>query len=904
MASERFVFEFKSSGVRAVKRNLDKTAKAAGNAAKKTDLLRTSLLGFGAFTIARFAAGLADSYLNLNNRIKVVTSSTEEFNAAQAEVFRIANATRTSVGQVADTYSRVSLSIKELGESNKVALEITESLNQAVIIGGSSSVEAEKGIVQLAQGLSSGTLRGDELRSVLEQLPVVADVISKQLGVTRSALRAMGAAGEISADQITAAFKNSREELAERFAKLPPTIGQAFTVLRNNLVQLFGSINEATGIITIFARGMILLAENLATIAKLALIAGVNILFFKNQALIAAAATRVVTIATTAYQIALFLLSQAYVNVRTSLTGFLAGLGGLAIAPAVILSAVAAVVLFRDQIVLSEKNMVTLGTVTSATGQAISDSFRSFFGKTKDGFAEVKKEGDGFFFGLLRTVAKVLDFLSNSMTAFILVNKISFERLFDNLAVAFQGIVNTIIDGVNLIAGGLDRITGVDLSIDPADFADGAKARLAGISFGQQLKDGIAASFSRSDAGDRAEKSILLLTNKAAATSAASLNAARDANGRETSGDRIISSRIKKLKEEVSAMRSSEQVQKGLRVVRELESTARQKLDIKQKATIFNLIREKAALEELKSVKDNFTSAVTDLTQENTLLRLNTEERMLQAQILSITEGTTVALNTSQVEQLRLLMEQNTALERGNELNQVAQDFRDSLIPKADEIIAKQGALNKAYQEGAINVNTFGVESAKLEAQFASGASFADGLTRGISAVKAQILDVGSTVESALVGAFNRASDALAEFAVTGQADFKALTESILKDLARILIQQALAGLIGAASGGGARPPGVEGPLLPSGDFFGRQAGGPVQAGRAVIVGEERPELFVPTQSGNIQPSVPQASAPNITVVNVSDPKEIQSNIAAGDSDEALVNFVQRNSRTIKKMLR
>ncbi len=36
-----------------------------------------------------------------------------------------------------------------------------------------------------------------------------------------------------------------------------------------------------------------------------------------------------------------------------------------------------------------------------------------------------------------------------------------------------------------------------------------------------------------------------------------------------------------------------------------------------------------------------------------------------------------------------------------------------------------------------------------------------------------------------------------------------------------------------------------------------RQHGGPVSAGEAYIVGEERPELFVPNQNGTILPSVP-----------------------------------------------
>jgi hypothetical protein len=40
----------------------------------------------------------------------------------------------------------------------------------------------------------------------------------------------------------------------------------------------------------------------------------------------------------------------------------------------------------------------------------------------------------------------------------------------------------------------------------------------------------------------------------------------------------------------------------------------------------------------------------------------------------------------------------------------------------------------------------------------------------------------------------------------------------------------------------------------------GRAHGGPVQAGRPYVVGENRPELFVPDVSGFIRPSVPSGA--------------------------------------------
>ena len=64
---------------------------------------------------------------------------------------------------------------------------------------------------------------------------------------------------------------------------------------------------------------------------------------------------------------------------------------------------------------------------------------------------------------------------------------------------------------------------------------------------------------------------------------------------------------------------------------------------------------------------------------------------------------------------------------------------------------------------------------------------------------------------------------------------------------------------------------------LPDGKFGGslterlqkRAMGGPVTAGRAYVVGEQRPELFVPRSSGTILPNVPLAGVGGGTVVNV-----------------------------------
>jgi tape measure domain-containing protein len=196
---------------------------------------------------ARSVVQLLDSFTALQNRLRTVTDGTAELTAATDALFVISQDTRSSFRATAELYTRVALASRELGISQRTTLEFTKSLNQAVILSGASAQEAEAGLIQLSQGIASGTLRGDELRSVLEQLPVVSDVIAESLGVTRGELRKMGFEGRITADTIITAFGEAADDLDRRFLETIPTISQGFQVLGNEAVKLVGSYNEATG---------------------------------------------------------------------------------------------------------------------------------------------------------------------------------------------------------------------------------------------------------------------------------------------------------------------------------------------------------------------------------------------------------------------------------------------------------------------------------------------------------------------------------------------------------------------------------------------------------------------------------------------------------------------------------
>lgn len=108
------------------------------------------------------------------------------------------------------------------------------------------------------------------------------------------------------------------------------------------------------------------------------------------------------------------------------------------------------------------------------------------------------------------------------------------------------------------------------------------------------------------------------------------------------------------------------------------------------------------------------------------------------------------------------------------------------------------------------------------------------------------------------------------------------------KRLLNIALDNAIGALFGNLFGGGAT--GAPMNLLP------RAAGGPVKAGQPYIVGEKRPELFVPNQNGMIIPKLPAAGGGGVTV-------NVPVNINAPGADSAGLAGLTAEVRTLQRTL-
>ncbi|MEW9045613.1 MAG: tape measure protein [Stutzerimonas stutzeri] len=191
----------------------------------------------------RGIANAADSYNLMNARLKLATESQQEFNTAQTELRRIATATQTPLESLATLYQRISRPLKEAGRSQKDILAVTEAVSTSFRVSGASAQEAENGVIQFAQALGAGALRGDEFNSVAEQAPRLMQALADSLNAPIGSLKEMAAQGLLTADVVTSALVDQLDVLRAEAESLPETVGGAMTALSDRWNEAVGKAN-------------------------------------------------------------------------------------------------------------------------------------------------------------------------------------------------------------------------------------------------------------------------------------------------------------------------------------------------------------------------------------------------------------------------------------------------------------------------------------------------------------------------------------------------------------------------------------------------------------------------------------------------------------------------------------
>ncbi|MFP0389222.1 tape measure protein [Acinetobacter nosocomialis] len=261
---------------------LDSIERKGEFASKSMDGLSVATRSLAGYMAGLVTAGEAvskmDAYTGLQNRLKLVTKNQTELNKATEDTFNIAQKTYSAWDSVLQVYQRFSDNAKTLNLTMDDTARLTETVSKAVAISGASAQAADAALVQFGQALASGTLRGEELNSVMEQTPALAKAIAQGMGITVGELRSVAAEGKITSQEIVKALKNVQNDVDALFAKTDVTIGQSLTLLNNQITKFVGEAGKGSGAAQTLAGGIQLLGNNLNVIIDGAIVVGIGLI--------------------------------------------------------------------------------------------------------------------------------------------------------------------------------------------------------------------------------------------------------------------------------------------------------------------------------------------------------------------------------------------------------------------------------------------------------------------------------------------------------------------------------------------------------------------------------------------------------------------------------------------------
>ena len=237
------------------------------------DVAKRALAGLAAALSVRELVQVADSYQNIQARLKLVTKNTQELITVENALFEVSQRTRSGFEESVKLYSKLTQSGRELGKSQADFVRFTELVNKSLRISGATAQEAASGTLQLAQALATGKLAGDEFRGVTESMTRFATALEDALGKSKGEIIALSKAQKLFSQEVVDGILTQGAKLDEEFKKMPLTIGQAFIKISNSFTKALGEFEKSSKTFTNVAKAVSFLADNFKVLELAAVLA-------------------------------------------------------------------------------------------------------------------------------------------------------------------------------------------------------------------------------------------------------------------------------------------------------------------------------------------------------------------------------------------------------------------------------------------------------------------------------------------------------------------------------------------------------------------------------------------------------------------------------------------------------
>ena len=210
------------------------------------------LAGFGAGAALKGFVSAGIEAERTTKRLKLLSEQYGETkrltDIANQAASKYAIGSTQAANAVTDLYGRLrpmGISLDDIGTT-------FNAVNTAAAKMNLTAYETDGVLLQLSQALGSGTLQGDEFRSVMERLPAIGQAVADSLGVNVSQLKQLGSDGKLTTDVIINALQGLANQPAPKpdayktfqkaLSDLGTTIGQELIPAFTPLVKFAGSL--------------------------------------------------------------------------------------------------------------------------------------------------------------------------------------------------------------------------------------------------------------------------------------------------------------------------------------------------------------------------------------------------------------------------------------------------------------------------------------------------------------------------------------------------------------------------------------------------------------------------------------------------------------------------------------
>jgi tape measure domain-containing protein len=228
-----------------------KQRKLSGAASGRGGLFGGGLAGLaaaaGGALAVKFVADVGLQAESAQVRLKALTDEFGEYNEAQAAAARIAQTLRISTTEAQGSFASLYASLRPTGITIQELEKAFIGFSAAARNSGATAQETSNALIQLKQGLASGVLQGEELRSIREQAPLAAQAIAKELGVSIGELKDLAAQGQVTTDVVLRALGKLQDTQLGKLNAQFQTGAQALADLQNELRRTGEGIAKAFG---------------------------------------------------------------------------------------------------------------------------------------------------------------------------------------------------------------------------------------------------------------------------------------------------------------------------------------------------------------------------------------------------------------------------------------------------------------------------------------------------------------------------------------------------------------------------------------------------------------------------------------------------------------------------------